>query len=60
MEEGKLVVYNQAFLKIIETRGKAILDETASIHDLYFELDKAEQLIAELKRTGISENMEIR
>ena len=60
MEEGKLVAYNQAFLKIIETRGKAILDETASIHDLYFELDKREQLIAELKRTGISENMEIR
>ena len=60
MEEGKLVAYNQAFLKIIETRGKATIDETASIHDLYFELDKREQLIADLKRTGISENMEIR
>ena len=59
MDDGKLLNYNRAFLKMIQTRGKTIMAETANIHDLYFELDKREQLIAELKRTGVSENMEI-
>ncbi|MDD3307704.1 MAG: sensor domain-containing diguanylate cyclase [Acetobacterium sp.] len=59
MEDGKLLAYNRAFLKLIQTRGKGIIDESANIRDLYFELDKREQLIAELKRTGVSENMEI-
>ncbi|WP_373481980.1 diguanylate cyclase [Acetobacterium sp.] len=59
MEDGKLLAYNQAFLKMIQTRGKTIIDESMNIHDLYFELDKRAQLIAELKRTGVSENMEI-
>lgn len=59
MEDGKLMAYNQAFLKMIQTRGKTIIDESMNIHDLYFELDKRAQLIAELKRTGVSENMEI-
>ncbi|PKM48769.1 MAG: hypothetical protein CVV01_01810 [Firmicutes bacterium HGW-Firmicutes-6] len=59
MEDGKLFAYNRAFLKMIQTRGKTIIDESFNIHDLYFELDKRDQLIAELKRTGVSENMEI-
>lgn len=59
MEDGKLLSYNQAFLKMIQLRGNGIVDESFNIHDLYFELDKREQLIAELKRTGVSENMEI-
>jgi diguanylate cyclase (GGDEF)-like protein/PAS domain S-box-containing protein len=59
MDEGKLLTYNQAFLKLIKTRGRTIFDESVNISDLYFELDKREQLVAELKRTGISENMEI-
>ncbi|MEO1816009.1 MAG: diguanylate cyclase [Acetobacterium sp.] len=59
MEDGKLFAYNRAFLKMIRTRGKTIIDESFNIHDLYFELDKRDQLIAELKRTGVSENMEI-
>lgn len=60
MEDGKLLAYNKAFLELIETRGKKIIDESMNIHDLYFELDKRDQLVAELKRTGISDNMEIR
>jgi diguanylate cyclase (GGDEF)-like protein/PAS domain S-box-containing protein len=60
MEDGKLLVYNKAFLQLIETRGKKIMDESMNIHDLYFELDKRDQLVAELKQTGISDNMEIR
>nr|WP_320024470.1 sensor domain-containing diguanylate cyclase [uncultured Acetobacterium sp.] len=60
MEDGKLLAYNKAFLQLIETRGKKIIDESMNIHDLYFELDKRDQLVAELKRTGISDNMEIR
>lgn len=59
MEDGRLLYYNRAFFKMIQTRGKTIIDESFNIHDLYFELDKREQLIAELKRTGVSENMEI-
>lgn len=59
MADGKLLAYNQAFVKMIETRGKTIIDETFNIQDLYFELDKRDQLIAALKRTGVSENMEI-
>lgn len=59
MEDGKLLAYNKAFLQMIETRGQRIIDESMNIHDLYFELDKRDQLVAELKRTGISDNMEI-
>lgn len=59
MEDGKLLAYNRAFLKMIQIRGKGSINESVNIHDLYFELDKREQLIAELKRTGVSENMEI-
>ncbi len=59
MDDGKLLTYNRAFTKLIQTRGRTIIDESMNIHDLYFELDKREQLIAELKRTGVSENMEI-
>ena len=59
MEDGKLVAYNKAFLELVETRGKKIINESMNIHDLYFELDRRDQLIAELKRTGISDNMEI-
>lgn len=59
MEDGKLVSYNRAFHKLITTRGKNIMTGVTNIHDLYFELDKRDQLIEELKRTGVSENMEI-
>lgn len=59
MEDGKLLAYNKAFLQLIETKGKRIIDESMNIHDLYIELDKRDQLVAELKRTGISDNMEI-
>ena len=59
MEDGKLLVYNQAFVKMIQNRGKTMIDDNFNIHDLYIELDKRDQLIAELKRTGVSENMEI-
>lgn len=59
MEDGKLLTYNRAFSKMIQTRGNTSIDESMNIQDLYIELDKREQLIAELKRTGVSENMEI-
>ncbi|AFA47381.1 sensor domain-containing diguanylate cyclase [Acetobacterium woodii] len=59
MEDGKLLTYNKAFLKMVESRGAINVDESTNLHDLYFELDKRDQLIAELKRTGICENMEI-
>ena len=59
MEDGKLLAYNRAFLKLIKTRGKTIFDESMNIHDLYFELDKREQLVAQLKQNGVCENMEI-
>lgn len=59
MDDGKLVAYNRAFSKMIQTREKTIIDESVNIHDLYFELDKRDQLISELKRTGVCENMEI-
>lgn len=59
MEDGKLLAYNRAFLKMIKTRRNTMIDESMNIPDLYIELDKREQLIAELKRTGVSENMEI-
>lgn len=59
MDDGKLMAYNRAFLKMIKTRRNTIIDESMNIHDLYIELDKRAQLIAELKRTGVSENMEI-
>lgn len=59
MEDGKLIAYNKAFFEMVETRGKKIIDESMNMHDLYFELDKRDRLVAELKRTGISDNMEI-
>lgn len=59
MEDGKLLTYNKAFLKMVESRGDINVDESTNLRDLYFELDKRDQLIAELKRTGICENMEI-
>ncbi len=59
MGDGKLLRYNKAFLKLVESRGAVNVAEVTNLQDLYFELDKREQLIAELKRTGICENMEI-
>lgn len=59
MEDGKLLAYNQAFKEMVQTKGNKIIEKSMNIQDLYFELDKRDELVAQLKRTGVSDNMEI-
>lgn len=57
--EGRLVAYNNAFASFFQKREEKILDQGASISELYFEIDKRDLLIEELNTNGFCENMEM-